>query len=192
MTTGEARMPNAASLPPRSALPRDVDIPVLPGVGITWYDRGGKYWRRRVALALMWALALLLIVLIDVGIFTAIHKSSPGAFAVLLTIDVMVAIAVLCYFAIRTVQRWNTPALPARAATAMRAGKGRRGAFLSGLLQIGYLLAVLAAVVVFLFCPAPILVMFLMSLMPEPLAERQARLWMAERLRERGYGTTAG
>jgi hypothetical protein len=32
----------------------------------------------------------------------------------------------------------------------------------------------------------------LMSLMPEPLAERQARLWMAERLRERGYGTLAG
>jgi hypothetical protein len=127
MTTAEARMPDAASLPPRSALLRDVDIPALPGVGITWYDRGGKYWRRRVALALMRAVALLLIVLIDVGIFTAIHKSSPGAFAV-----------------------------------------------------------------VFLFCPALILAMFLMSLMPEPLAERQARLWMAERLRERGYCTTAG
>ena len=32
-------MPDAASLPPRSAQPRDVDIPMLPGVGITWYDR---------------------------------------------------------------------------------------------------------------------------------------------------------
>jgi hypothetical protein len=31
MATGEARMADAASLPPRSALPRDVDIPVLPG-----------------------------------------------------------------------------------------------------------------------------------------------------------------
>jgi len=30
------------------------------------------------------------------------------------------------------------------------------------------------------------------ALMPEPLAERQARLWMAEHLRERGYGTAAG
>ena len=27
MATGEARMPDAASLPPRGALPRDVDIP---------------------------------------------------------------------------------------------------------------------------------------------------------------------
>jgi len=192
MTTGEARMPDAAALPPRSALPRDVDIPALPGVGITWYDRGGKYWRRRVALSLIWAVALLLIALIDVGIFTAIHKSSPGTFAVLVTIDVIAAIAVLCYFAIRIVRRWNTPALPRTAAAAMRAGKGRRGAFLGGLLQIGYLLAVLAVAVVFLFCPALILAMFLMSLMPEPLAERQARLWMAERLRERGYGTPAG
>jgi hypothetical protein len=30
MATGEARMPDAVSLPPRSALPRDADIPVLP------------------------------------------------------------------------------------------------------------------------------------------------------------------
>jgi hypothetical protein len=51
---------------------------------------------------------------------------------------------------------------------------------------------VIAPAVVFLFCPALILVMSLMSLMPEPLAERRARLWMAERLRERGYGTPAG
>jgi len=66
------------------------------------------------------------------------------------------------------------------------------GGFLSGLLQIAYLLAVLAIAVVFLFCPALFLAMFLMSLLPEPLTERQARLWMAERLRERGYGTSAG
>ena len=68
-----------------------------PGVGITWYDRGGRYWARRVALTLMWAVVLLLIVLIDVGIFTAIHHSSPGTAAILLTIDVIVAIAVLGY-----------------------------------------------------------------------------------------------
>ena len=92
----------------------------------------------------------------------------------------------------------NAASLPSRSApprmarTAMRAGTGRRGAFLGGLQQIGYLPAVLAAAVVFLFCPALILVIFRMSLMAEPLAERQVRLWMAERLRERGYGTSAG
>jgi len=99
-------MAAAASLPPRRPLPRDVDIPALPGVGVTWYDRGGAF---------------------------------PG-----------------------------------------------------GLLRIGYLLAVLAIAVVLLFCPAVFLAMFLASLPPEPLTERQARLWMAERLRQPGHGTAAG
>ena len=36
-------MPDAVSPPPRSVLPRDVDIPVLPGVGSTGYGRGGGY-----------------------------------------------------------------------------------------------------------------------------------------------------
>jgi hypothetical protein len=40
--------------------------------------------------------------------------------------------------------------------------------------------------------PALILVLLLMSLMPEQLAKRQARPWLAARLRQRGYGTLAG
>lgn len=185
-------MPDAASLPPRSALPRDVEIPALPGVGRTWYDRGGGYWARRAGLSLLWAVVLLLIVLIDVGIFTSIRHSSHAGFAVVLAIDVIVAAAVLGYVAVRTARRWHTPALPGRARTNMRAGRGRAAGLLSGFVQIGYLLAVLGVAVVFLFCPVLILVLFLMSLLPEPLPERQARLWMAERLRERGDGTTAG
>ena len=59
------------------------------------------------------------------------------------------------------------------------------------LAQIGYLLAVLAAAVVFLFCPALVLALFSMSLLPETLPERQARLWVAGQLRER-RGTPAG
>jgi hypothetical protein len=192
MATGKARMPNAASLPPRGALPRDIEIPALPGVGRAWYDHGGKYWARRAGLSLLWAVVLLLIVLIDVGIFTSIRHSSHTGFAVLLAIDVIVAAAVLGYFAVRTARRWNTPALPGQARTVFRAGRGRTGAVLSGFAQIGYLLAVLAVAVVFLFCPVLMLVLFLMSLLPQPLPERQARLWLAERLRERGHGTTAG
>jgi uncharacterized membrane protein YhaH (DUF805 family) len=185
-------MPDAAALPPRSALPRDVEIPALPGVGRTWYDRGGKYWARRAGLTLLWALVLLLIVLIDVGIFSSIRHSSHAGFAIVLTIDVIVAVAVLVYFAMRTARRWNTPSLPGRARTVFRVGRGRTGAFLSGFVQIGYLLAVLAVAAVFLFCPALIIALFLMSLLPEPLPERQARLWMAERLREHGHGIPAG
>ncbi len=185
-------MPDAAALPPRNSLPRDVDIPALPGLGLTWYDRRGGYWARRAALSLMWAVALLLIAGIDVGIFTSIRHSSHTGFTILLSIDVVVAIAVLGYVAVRMARRWNTPSPPGRARTVMRARQGRGGAFLSGLKQIGYLVAVLAAAVVFLFCPALILALFLMSLLPETLTERQARLWMADQLRERGLGTTAG
>lgn len=105
-------MPEAASLPPRSALSRDVEVPVLPGLGRTWYGPGGRYWARRAGLTLMWAVALLAIVLIDVGIFTAIRHSSQAAFAILLTIDMVVAVAVLGYFAVRMVRRWNTPGWP--------------------------------------------------------------------------------
>lgn len=189
MATGTARMPNAAALPPRHSLPRDVDIPVLPGLGVTWYDRGGKYWARRVSLMLLWALALLLIALIDVGFFSAVHHSSRTAFVVLLVVDVAVAVAAVVYVVVRTVQRWNVPSLPRSARTVFRVGHGRSGAFLSGFVQIGYLLAVLVCAFAFLLFPGLIVAMFLASLLPEPLVERQARLWMAGRLRERGIGT---
>jgi hypothetical protein len=186
------RMPDATSLPPRRALPRDIEVPALPGVGRTWYDRGGKYWARRVTLAFMWAVVLFLIVLIDVGIFRAIRQSSPTGFAVLLVVDAAVAVAVLAYVAVRAARRWNTPALPGQAGTVLRPGRRPRGAVVSGLAQIGYLLAVLAVAVVFLFCPALVLALFLLSLLPETLPERQARLWVAGQLRARGHGPAAG
>jgi hypothetical protein len=68
----------------------------------------------------------------------------------------------------------------------------RRGAVVMGLAQIDYSLAVLAAAVVFLLCPALVLALFLMSVLPETLPERQARLWVAGQLRERGHRTPAG
>ena len=184
-------MPTTTSLPPRGALLRDLEIPVLPELGRTWYARGGRYWVRRAALAFMWAVTLLLIVLIDVGIFGTIRQSSQIGFVALLVIDAAVAVAVLAYTTVRTARHWNTPALPGQAGAALHPRR-RPGAVVSGLAQIGYLLAVLSAAAVFLLCPALVLALFLMSLLPETLPERQARLWVAGRLRERGHGTPAG
>src|SRR5262249_35940013 len=62
----------------------------------------------------------------------------------------------------------------------------RPGAVVSGLAQIGYLLAVLSSAAVFLLCPALVLVLFLMSLLPETLPERQARRSVGGRPRARG------
>ena len=182
-------MPPATSLPPRSGLPPNMEIPALPELGRTWYDRGGTYWATRAALALMWAVVLVLVVLIDAGIFAAIWQSSRAGFAVLLGADAAVAVAVLTAAAVRTVRHWNTPALPGHAEAALHPRR-RPAAVVSGLAQVGYLLAVLSAAVVFLFCPALVLVLFLMSLLPETLPERQARLWVAGQLR--GHETPAG
>jgi hypothetical protein len=178
-------MQNAASLPPRHALPRDITVPTLPGLGLTWYDKGGKYWRKRVGMSLLWLLILGLIVLIDAGLFSSIRHSSHAGFTVLLVIDAALTLATLVYFAVRTVRRWNLPALPGRQ-RGLPGGKQGRGALLSVVVQLGYVLAVIVAAIAFLFCPALFLAMFLSSLLPETLVERQARLWVAERLQEHG------
>jgi hypothetical protein len=178
-------MPNADSLPPRHTLPRDIKVPVLPGLGLTWYDKGGKYWRKRVGLSLMWLVVLGLILLIDLGLYSSIRHSSRAALTVLLVIDAVLTVATLAYFAVRTSRRWNMPALPGRQ-RGLPGAKPARGALLNVVIQLGWVLAVIVAAVAFLFCPALFLAMFLSSLLPEPLVERQARLWVAERLREHG------
>ncbi len=165
----------------------------MPVVGRTWYDRGPRYWVRRFWLLLMWALVLTLIAAADVGFFGAVRHSSQTGFAVLLVIDVTLTVAVVVFFAVRTVQRWNVASLPGQAKPLMfRFGRGRTGAVLSGFAQLGYWLALLALAVVFLFFPALFVALFLMSLLPEQPAERQARLWMAEQLRDCGYLAPAG
>lgn len=42
--------------PPRSELPSRVTIKPLPLVGTTWYERGVRYWARRIGIGLMLAL----------------------------------------------------------------------------------------------------------------------------------------
>src|SRR5205823_921971 len=128
-------------------------VPTLPGLGLTWYDKGGKYWRKRVGLSLMWLLLLGLIVLIDVGLFGSIRHSSHAGFATLLVIDVLLTVATLVYFAVRTVRRWNMPALPGRQRGLPRAKQGR-GALVNVVIQLGYMLAVIVVAIVFLICPA--------------------------------------
>lgn len=172
------------SLPPRTALPRDVEIPQLPSLGDTWYDRGPRYWTRRAGIVLMWVVVLALIASFDYGLFSGIRKSSRAGFAVVLAIDVVLTVALLVYFAVRTVQLWNTAALPGQVSMAFPFAK--KGATLSGFGRFLYLLAVLVLAVVFLVFPGLLIVLFLTSLMPEMPNERHARLWMAQRLRERG------
>lgn len=175
-------------LPPRAALPRDIEIPALPSLGDTWYDRGLRYWMRRAGQTLLWVVVLAGIAAIDVGLFSGIRQSSQTGFAVLLAVDVVLTVALLVYAAVSTARKWNTAALPGQVRTVVR---GRKGGLLSGLPQPVYAVALLVAAVAFLLFPGLFVLLFLTSLMPETPTERHARLWMAERLRERGHDVPA-
>jgi hypothetical protein len=180
----------AETLPPRTALPRDVRIPVLPALGDTWYDRGPRYWARRAGVTLMWVVVLALLGSFGYGLFSGIRHSSRTGFAVVLAVDLALTVALLLYSAVRTARLWNTAALPGEVSVVFPARK-RKSTGLSGFAQFAYRVAVLAAAVVFLVFPGFFILLFLTSLMPEMPSERHARLWMAERLRERGLDAPA-
>jgi hypothetical protein len=171
-----------------AVLPRDVIIPAVPGLGLTWYNRGPQYWARRFALSLMWAFALAIIAGIDTGLFAAMLQSSRTGFTIFIVIDALVSAGLAAWVAVRTAQRWNVARKPGRALPPnLRFGRGLAGELLSTLAQLGYLLLVLAAAAALLIFPGLFIALFLSSLMPQTLTERQARLWLAERIGERGH-----
>jgi hypothetical protein len=64
------------ALPPRSALPRDVEIPALPTLGDTWYDRGLRYWTRRVWMTVMLLVVVAFLLLVFPGFFILLLLTS--------------------------------------------------------------------------------------------------------------------
>jgi len=176
----------AARLPPRSALPRDVVVESLSGLGTTWYDRGAAYWARRAGLALMWAVLITLVTLIVVGFLGAIRGSSKTGFYAALAVEVAWSLTIIVWFGVRTVQRWNDPAPPRRLARrSRRAASG--GAALGVLARSGFVIGAAFLVIGSLFFLGLYVALFISYLLPEIPAEHQARLRLAERLRARGY-----
>ncbi len=121
-------------LPPRRSLPRDVEIPALPGLGQTWYDRHGlSYWIRRAAMSFLWAMLTALVGLLVVSVLIAFYRRSLAAFAVFLVIEVAYTLGILGYFAVVAVRHWNDPDLAgqmfsrSRRSTATGTGKSRAG-----------------------------------------------------------------
>ena len=174
----------SARLPPRRSLPRDVQIPVLPGLGQTWYDRHGvSYWLRRAGMSFRWAFLTALAALILVAVLVAFYHRSPAAFMVVLGIEVVYTLGILGYFAVMAVRHWNDPDVAGQMfsrsgrITANRDGSGS-----------GRAVHVLGQTLVALSCLTlgPYLALLLMSVFPETPAERRARLWVAEELRSRG------
>jgi hypothetical protein len=155
-------------LPPRRALPPDVEVPVLPGLGVTWYDRSGSYWARRAAMSVFWLLITAAVTLAVVAILiAAFHRSRP-AFFVVLILEAAWTAGMLAFFARRTVRvRRGQPGVPGRrgplrAATQLLLGLS----FLSPGLYLGLLGT---------------------SLLAESPAEQQARRQVAGQLSRRGH-----
>ena len=183
-------------LPPRRSLPNDVQIPVLPGLGQTWYDRhGANYWIRRAGLAFLWAFLTALVALILAAVLIACYHRSLAAFLVLLGIEVAYTFAILGYFAVTAVRHWNDPDVarhmfvrPGRIGapgnSGGSAGKNRAGqrGGARALPGLGQALLALSCLTL-----GPYLALLLMSVLPETPAERRARLWVAAELRGRGH-----
>jgi cytochrome b561 len=183
----------ARSLPRRLTLPRDVEIPALPGLGVTWYDRGAAYWARRAGMSLMWAFVLAIIAAIDSGLFGSIRQSSRTGFDVFIAIDAVLCAALLAWMAVRMAQNWNVAKPPGRAAMPSFAfGRGPARQLLGCLAQLGFFLLIPVSAFVLLVFPGLFIALFLGSLLPETLTERQARLLVAEQLRERGLMPETG
>ena len=154
-------------LPPRHALPPDVEIPVLPGLGVTWYDRSGSYWARRAAMSVFWLLITAAVTLAVVAVLIAAFRRSRPAFFVVLILEAAWTAGMVAFFARRTARaRRGQPGAagargPLRAATQLLLGLS----FLSPGLYLGLLGT---------------------SLLAESPAEQQARRQVAEQLSRHG------
>jgi hypothetical protein len=186
-------------LPPRRSLPRDVEIPALPGLGQTWYDRHGlSYWIRRAAMSFLWAMLTALVGLLVVSVLIAFYRRSLAAFLAILGIEVAFTVGILGYAAVVAVWHWNDPDLAgqlfsrSRRAPAPGAGNGGTGEAGTGeggaghggsrpLHRLGQVLLALSCLSI-----GPYLALLLISVLPETPPERRARLWVAEELRGRG------
>jgi hypothetical protein len=178
-------------LPPLSALPRDVTVEPLPGLGTTWVDRGAAYWRRRVGLALMWAVIVTLVTAIVIGFLGAIRGSSQTGFYAAAAVEVAWSLAIIGWFTVGTVRRWNDPAPPRRlTGRSRRAGQG--GAALGVIARSGFLIGQAFLVIGSLFFLGLYVALFVAYLLPEIPAERQARLRLSQALRARGYTAPEG
>ncbi|HEX9337676.1 MAG TPA: hypothetical protein VF892_17405, partial [Pseudonocardiaceae bacterium] len=66
--------------PPRSTLPRTIEVEKVPMLGTTWYERGFRYWLRRFFMVVVAAGVLALVGALLAGFFGAIRQSSVTGF----------------------------------------------------------------------------------------------------------------
>jgi hypothetical protein len=167
--------------PPRSDLPRTVPIKKVSMVGDTWYERGVRYWFRRVGAFLLMALVLALATTTLWEFFAGLHETSVPRFYIVLSVEIAYSLAIIAGFFAQVARRWNDP-LPATPKRVRVPGDPLRT-----LVRTAVFLGALVIAIGSVACLGTYVVLLLLTLMPETVWERPARLRMAEELRSRGF-----
>jgi hypothetical protein len=164
-------------LPRLDAIGPHVDVPLLPGVGRTWVNRSGRYWRRRTGVSLLWLFMLAVVAVVTVATLLAFWHRTRGGFIVVLTFLAAYTVAVVLWMSVATIRHWNDVRAPFR-----RRGRAPRPAWTRGWFFPLYVLQQTFIALSFLTVGF-YLYTFSVSLLPEPPVERQARLFLLDQLR---------
>jgi len=150
-------------------------------VGDSWYERGVRYWLRRIGSFLLMALVLGLVTTTLWEFLDGIREASVPRFYVVLSVEIAYSLATMVWFYLQLARRWNDPR-PATPRPVWVPGDVR-GSLVRAVVFLGALVLALGSVA----CLGLYAVLFLLTLMPETVWERPARLKMAEQLRSRGF-----
>jgi hypothetical protein len=87
--------------PPRDQLPPGITVKSIPVIGKTWYERGAAYWFRRAWMALLFAIADALVVVIILAFADAAGNGRrDGGFWAVIAVELVLLVAGYIWMAI--------------------------------------------------------------------------------------------
>src|ERR1700743_1853142 len=153
---------------PRASLPRTITVAKVALLGDTWYERGARYWWRRVLMVVCGAPILAVLIIAFVAILGEIHQSSILGFWIFLGLQIAYTLVIVISQIRTTARRWHQPYPPERKPKRRRSLVGRILRPFVWLVQLVLGLGIG-------LCIGLYVLMFLLMLMPETIWERQGR-----------------
>jgi hypothetical protein len=156
-------------------------IEPLPWFGTTWYARGPAYWWRRAAVTLVMLVGIAILVPLAYAVLAGLYGFSPVALVVALAVMVSTGI----WTAVWMWRHWwvDVPPPTRRVTGAAAAG----GAAVGLVARAGVALGTVALAIGSALLLAPLIVLLVMSFLPQLPPERRARLRLEHR-----HGRAAG
>lgn len=145
-------------------------------LGDTWYERGARYWWRRVLMVVCGAPILAVLIIAFVAILSEIHQSSVLGFWIFIGVQLGYTLVIFISQFVTMARRWHQPYPPERKPKRRRSLVGRIVRPFVWLVQVVLALGIG-------LCIGLYVLLFVLMLMPETIWERPARLRMTERIR---------